>query len=277
MNKVEYENYTNTSDCYDNTRIPVGVDIYRECFSSNPLPLSDQKILDFGCGTGSCLYSIKEDVAQLFGIELNEGMLAQAREKFRDDDNIHLRQGSLLDALPYPDNTFDGIMCNQVLHHLVAASGTQNFDSVLNVIREAYRILRPHGALIFNTSSRPQVYDGFWWAALIPDAVNKVAERFPPIDLIISMLKDEGFKSTGTNVPVHAVLQGGNYLDPMGPLKKEFRDGDSTWSLATELELQQAQDRVTLMNREGDMAEFLEKREKLREEIGQTTFVYAYK
>ncbi|MCK5862436.1 MAG: hypothetical protein KAH38_08115, partial [Candidatus Hydrogenedentes bacterium] len=94
---------------------------------------------------------------------------------------------------------------------------------------------------------------------------------------IKSMLKDVGFHRVGIMVPVDSVLQGENYLDPMGPLKKEFRDGDSTWSLATPEELEQAQERVQLMNREGSIASYLETREDLRKSIGQTTFIFAYK
>ena len=277
VDQVEFENYTKTSDRYDTTRIPIGTEVYLDCFTSTPRPLSDQTILDLGCGTGSCLQLFKGKVDQLHGIELNGGMLSQAKEKFQGDENVFLRQGDLLAPLPYPDNTFDGIMCNQVIHHLVAASNLQNYDAVRKVIQEAKRILRPGGVLVFNTSSQKQIYDGYWWAALIPDAVNKIVKRFPPIETIISMMKEEGFSKTAINVPADAVLQGENYLDPMGPLKKEFRDGDSTWALVTELELQQAQDRVKLMNEQGEMTKFLEMREELRKEIGQTTFVIGHK
>ncbi|HDN25879.1 MAG TPA: methyltransferase domain-containing protein, partial [Thioploca sp.] len=218
-----------------------------------------------------------EKVGHLYGLELNGGMLAQAREKCQNDANIQLEQGSLLEPLPYQDETFDGMMCNQVLHHLVAASSQENFEPVHKLIKEAQRVLRPQGVLVFNTSSHPQLYDGFWWADLIPEAVGRIAKRFPPIEIMTSMLKEVGFHKVGIVVPVNAVLQGGNYLDPMGPLKKDFRDGDSTWSLATNEELKQAQARVQLMNQEGSMTNYLETRENLRKNIGQTTFLFAYK
>jgi hypothetical protein len=73
------------------------------------------------------------------------------------------------------------------------------------------------------------------------------------------------------------VLQGKNYLNPMGPLNKDFRDGDSAWSLATDKELKQAQAQVQLMNQEGSMTNYLEERENIRKSIGQTTFIFAYK
>jgi len=105
------------------------------------------------------------------------------------------------------------MMCNQVLHHLVAASSTDHFEPVHKLIKEAQRILRLRG-VVFNTSSHPQLYDGFWWADLIPEAVGRIAKRCPP-EIIISMLRCVGFHQVGIVVPVNAVLQGEDYLDPM--------------------------------------------------------------
>jgi ubiquinone/menaquinone biosynthesis C-methylase UbiE len=277
MNKFEYENYHDTSKAYDNTRIPIGIEIYLGCFAGTNRPLLEQSILDSGCGTGNYLQALKKKVGNLYGLELNKGMLAQAREKCQNETNIQLKQGNLLDPLPYHNDTFDGMMCNQVIHHLVAASSPENFEPVHKLIKEAQRVLCPQGVLIINTSSPQQLYDGFWWADLIPNAVGRIAKRFPPIEIISSMLKEVGFHRVGIVVPVDAVLQGKNYLDPMGPLKKDFRDGDSTWSLATDEELEQAFERVRTMNQEDSMVHYLETRENLRKNIGQTTFIFAYK
>jgi ubiquinone/menaquinone biosynthesis C-methylase UbiE len=277
MNKIEYEDYHDTSKAYDNTRIPIGIETYLGCFAGTNRPLLEQNILDAGCGTGNYIQALKEKIGHLYGLELNEGMLAQAREKCQNDANIQLEQGSLLEPLPYHDETFDGMMSNQVLHHLVAASSPENFEPVHKLIKEAQRVLRPQGVLVFNTSSHQQLYDGFWWADLIPEAVGRIAKRFPPIEIIRTMLKEVGFHKVGIVVPVNTVLQGKNYLDPMGPLKKDFRDGDSTWSLATNEELERAFERVRTLNQKDSMAQYLDTREKIRQNIGQTTFIFAYK
>ena len=107
--------------------------------------------------------------------------------------------------------------------------------------------------------------------------MKRVAKRFPPLEIITSLLKEVGFNWGGKIVPVDAVLQGDNYLDEEGPLKKSYRDGDSTWALATESELEIALARVRKMNANGSMKQYLESRENLRRHIGQTTFIYAYK
>ncbi|MEQ9358101.1 class I SAM-dependent methyltransferase [Coleofasciculus chthonoplastes] len=273
----EYENYQNTSKSYDTTRIPIGIEILLGCFATNPRPLLEQVILDGGCGTGNYIQALKSKVNSLWGLEFNRGMLAQATEKFHNHPNIHLAQGSLTD-LPYENDTFDGIMCNQVLHHLGSENAAgENFPELNQAFEQAYRVLRPQGVFVCNTSSHQQVYDGFWWADLIPDAVSRIAKRFPPITCITERLDQAGFSFGGIVVPIHAVMQGDNYLDPEGPLKQTYRNGDSTWSLATQAELEQALERVQNMNKDGSIVQYLDHRESLRQKFGQTSFVYAYK
>ena len=277
MISVEFENYQETSQSYDETRIPVGVEILLGCFASMSCPLDQQTILDGGCGTGNYLGALQSKIGQLQGLELNWGMLEQARGKLQHVPNIELTQGNLT-QLPFSDAQFDGMTCNQAIHHLDDPSpGSDAFPMLGQAIAEAYRVLKPGGVLVFNTCSRKQLEDGFWWADLIPEAMQRVAWRFPPLDTIATMFESAGFRNGGRVVPVDGILQGDRYLDPMGPLKKQYRDGDSTWALATDAELDRAMARVQKMNDEGTMGQYLEKRDRLRQHIGQTTFIYAYK
>jgi SAM-dependent methyltransferase len=273
----QFENYSDTSRSYDQTRTPIGIEILLGCLASTPRPLSEHKILDAGCGTGNYIQALKGKVGSLCGLEFNEGMLAQAQGKFKKDSNVSLEQGSLLEPLKYDTTTFDGIMCNQVLHHLATESDSEESSPIYQLIEEAHRVLRPGGVFVISTSGHKQLYDGFWWADLILDAVGRAAKRFPTIEFLVSGLKENGFRMGGVVVPVDAVLQGENYLDLAGPINKEFRDGDSTWSLATPEELERAIERTKTMNQEGRMAKYLDSREDLRKHIGQTTFVFAYK
>ena len=47
------------------------------------------------------------------GLELNEGMLSQARKKTAGLDNVELLHGNIL-SMPFEDGMFDGVICNQV-------------------------------------------------------------------------------------------------------------------------------------------------------------------
>lgn len=277
MNQLEFENYQETSKKYDTTRIPIGTEILLGCFASTPRLLSQQTILDGGCGTGNYIAALKGKVAAIHGLEFNQGMLSQGKQKFQQESNIHLTQGSLVD-LPYENNYFDGMMSNQVIHHLVPEEdNSDKYMQLHQMMQEAYRVLDTQGVLVLNTCSHKQLLDGLWWADLIPEAINRVTKRFPPLDTITSMLEKVGFRLGGKIVSVDGVLQGDNYLDESGPLKKAYRDGDSTWSLATDQELETALARVRDMNAKGVMKQYLESRENLRRHIGQTTSIYAYK
>jgi ubiquinone/menaquinone biosynthesis C-methylase UbiE len=274
---TEYENYSDTSQSYDTTRQPIGLEIILGCFAATDTrPLHEQVILDAGCGTGNYLQAIHHKVGICHGIEINEGMLAQAQGKFGNGSHVKLAHGNLLN-LPYLDDFFDGIMCNQVIHHLDDPGKTDGFPNVKAMLSSAYRVLRPQGVLIINICSRQQLVDGFWWADLIPQIVDKMATRIPSIELTTEMLEVARFKMGGIIVPLHEILQGPSYCDPKGPLQKPFRDGDSTWALLSEKELHQTLEHIRTMNEDGSITPFLAEREKRRHGVGQTTFIFARK
>ncbi len=273
---VEYEDYDSTSGSYDTTRVPVGLPIILDFLASTPTSLKELSILDAGCGTGTCLAELQGQLGKLHGRELSAGMQMVAKKRFADDPNVQIDQGSITE-LPYADESFDGIICNQVLHHLDLGEGegasADDFPNVECFFREAFRVLRPNGIVVINTSSHEQHRDGFWWAALIPAAIDRMLRRFPAIDCLEEISKRTGFVGFEVNVPISEVLQGKQYLDPAGPLSEAWRAGDSTWSLVTEEELTQALGTVTSRLADGSMAAFVEEREQLRAKIGQTTFL----
>ncbi|MGQ4809580.1 2-methoxy-6-polyprenyl-1,4-benzoquinol methylase, mitochondrial [Candidatus Entotheonellaceae bacterium PAL068K] len=273
---TEYENYKAISKAYDTTRRPVGVEILLGCLASTPRPLHEQIILDGGCGTGNYIAAVRDKVHAIYGLDLNQGMLVQARKKFHAAASVHLTQGSL-DDLPYRNAMFDGMMCNQVIHHLILGENDEQFPRLRRLMQEAHRILRPGGVLVFNTTSHQQLQDGYWWADLIPEAMNRVAQRFPSLERMRAMLEEIGFHFGGFLVPLSDILQGKNYLAPHGPLDKTYRDGDSTWTLATAEELDRALARLRAMHADGSIASYVQQREQLRHSSGQTTSIYAKK
>ena len=72
-----------------------------------------QTTLSIGCGTGNYICPLIPHVKKITGLELNEGMLGQAKKKAVDLNNVELLQGSIL-HMPFEDGQFDGVICNQV-------------------------------------------------------------------------------------------------------------------------------------------------------------------
>lgn len=99
------------------------------------------KALDIGCGDGINLHGISQatDLHQwnllLFGVDYNPLRLNRARAV----NGVNGLLLGLLPCLPFSSETFDIILCNQVLEHI--------YDDLL-ALQELNRILRPRGLLI---------------------------------------------------------------------------------------------------------------------------------
>lgn len=265
-----FENYSRTSKSYDATREPVGLEVILGCLASGARPLHEQVFLDVGCGTGSYLSRLSPSVAQAHGLELNPGMLAVAAEKLRDQATLHAGTAT---NLPFADASIDGVLCNQMIHHL--DDGDPAFPNLQALLLEARRVLRPGGTLVVNTPSHAQFRDGFWFYALIPEAIQRSLPRFCRLDELANRMELAELVPQGRIVPMDAVLQGARYLDPSGPLDPVWRDGDSVWSLVTPEELDAVERRVRAMTANGTITAFIAQREVRRAAIGQMSFLFA--
>ena len=176
-----YENYHSTSGTYDLTRIPIGTEIIVGCLAHGPRPLAQQRVLDAGCGTGNYAAALLDHVDHVAAVDLNTQMLDVARTKL----------GNALAELPFADASFDGVMVNQVLHHL-ADDRHEGFPLHRRVVAEFARVLKPGGGLVVNTCSMDQLRQGFWYYALIPEEARAMRERHVPIEDLEHMLVRHG-------------------------------------------------------------------------------------
>ena len=271
-----YENYTETSRNYDKTREPAGMEIIVGCMAQGPAPLDQAVVLDAGCGTGSYSQALLRHVGRIEAVDLNEGMLEMAGRKLSEaeEEGKISFHSARIDELPFEDGTLDGLMINQVLHHLPDAA-SDGFPEHRKVFEEFARVLKPGGVLTVNTCSQQQLQNGYWYYALIPQAAETLRSRFAPIESLTKILQDFGFDYHGRFAPTDATIQSGSYLDPHGPLKKEWRDGDSTWSLVEEDELDRALARVRELDEEGGLGDYMDHHDARRRDIGQVTILFA--
>jgi ubiquinone/menaquinone biosynthesis C-methylase UbiE len=274
MQSAEYESYDTTSSDYDSTRQAIGLDILWGALASTSKTVAEIAVIDAACGTGNYAAALAPHVASVRCLDLSAGMLEQAKEKLGYLGTVQFQQANAVE-FPVDDDSADAIMLNQAAHHFEDPGVEERFDKLGAFIARAAKVLRPGGVLSINTSSRPQVVDGYWWADLIPEAVATIGRRYPPLATVQAQLIAAGFHNVRSYVPLDAVLQQRNYLDAEGPLREDWRNGDSTWSLVSIEELAQAQARVRKMLETGKMNAYLAEREVLRAKLGQTTFVLA--
>ena len=178
--------------------------------------------------------------------------------------------------MPYAGATFDLVMFNQVLHHLDGEAGeAHGWPNLRRALAQARRVLRPGGALLINTCAQRQLTEGFWYAPLIPQAVERIARRYVPVDGLERLLEAQGFALSKCEVPLDETFYGERALDPTGPFDERWRNGDSVWALTTADELQQALTRLGTLEQSAATEVFIMQREQARRRSGQCTFVEA--
>jgi SAM-dependent methyltransferase len=219
-----------------------------------------------------------DHVERVVAVDRSDGMLAAARRKLAAaarDKRVVLKQASI-DAVPLPDASVDGVMVNQVLHHL-ADDPDAGYPLHRQVLQELARVLRPGGVLVINSCSHTQIEDGFWPYHLIPDARAAVIRRLMPLDQLEAALEGSGMTPKGRFVPVDTVLQGADYFDPRGPLRADWRAGDSIWALAMPRELASVTHRLHELDDQGKLDAYVACHDVERRRIGQITLLHGVK
>jgi ubiquinone/menaquinone biosynthesis C-methylase UbiE len=271
-----YEDYTRKSKVYDKTREPVGTVISVGAFAHSCAPLGEMVVLDAGCGTGNYSRAMLEYVGRVEAVDMNPGMLEVAARKLAkaQAEGRVAFHCARIDALPFEDATFDGVMINQVLHHL-PDEPSRGFPAHRRVFREFARVLKPGGVLVVNTCSQEQLRHGYWHYHLIPAAADALRNRYAPLEELVEIMSDCGFTHGGDFAPLHAAVQGKAYFDPRGPLSQDWRDGDSVWSLVGEDELDRALSKIRKLDANAELETYVARHDARRSDIGQITVLTA--
>ncbi|HXG10254.1 MAG TPA: class I SAM-dependent methyltransferase [Gemmataceae bacterium] len=140
------------------------------------LTAADRRVLDVGCGTGRLAAAIlgRFPAAQVWGLELSDGMLRECRKlKELAGGRLHLVQGDS-ERLPFADDAFDVVTCTHCFHH---------FPYQDRVAAEMHRVLRPGGRLLIIDGDRDR-----WWGRLLFDVLVVLVEG------PVRHLTSEGFR-----------------------------------------------------------------------------------
>ena len=123
-------------------------------------------------------------------IDLSDEMLKIAKRHIADSDLTKRIKLELVDAksLPYPDNTFDGLTSNSIVHHI--------HDS-LRALKEMGRVMKPKGVVLIRDLIRPET----------PEAAQAFVDKYAAEDTPIQQkLYYESFLAAFTIAEVEQML-----------------------------------------------------------------------
>lgn len=102
--------------------------------------LKGKRVLDLGCGYGwHCKYAVQMGASEVLGIDSSEKMIERANTDNADQRITYKVCG--IDEYVYPENTYDLVISNLVLHYI------KNLEEVY---QNVYRTLKSRGHLLFN-------------------------------------------------------------------------------------------------------------------------------
>lgn len=133
----------------------------------NELPKFKGKVLDIGCGQSPYRYLLNASQTEYKGIDVVE---ASSFDYVNND--ITLFDGEII---PFPDSTFDAIICTEVLEHVY------NYQTLVD---EMYRVSKPNAKAIitipFSARYHYIPYDFFRYT---PSALEKIFSKFSKVEI----------------------------------------------------------------------------------------------
>jgi ubiquinone/menaquinone biosynthesis C-methylase UbiE len=162
------------------------------------------RLLDVGCGTGHHLAELRGRGFEVAGVDGSDEMLKRAREL---NPGVELLQSDV-DKLPFPDASFDVVLCIEVLRYL---------PDVSKCIAEMSRVLRPGGVCL--ATATPLLNLNCYWpvnrlAGMLPFRLVRLKQFFSTSGGLRKHFANAGFAST----KVHGV-----YLGPINWVERLLR------------------------------------------------------
>lgn len=106
--------------------------------------LNNLRTLDLGCGDGSIAHFISGYVKLMIGLDIDKNIIKSAYNRSRGEAGLFFLVGDGLN-LPFPDESFDCIICHHVYEH------TQNAN---RLFEEIYRVLKRDGFCYLSCCNR---------------------------------------------------------------------------------------------------------------------------
>lgn len=156
-----------------------------------------ETVLDVGCGTGSLTLLAKATAGtqgRVYGIDAAPEMIQVARQKAtRQQGEVNFQVG-LIEALQFPEATFDVVLSSLMFHHLPD-------DLKHSGLAEIYRVLKPAGRLVIvDMKGSTGFMQHLSLAGLVHHRLTTGVQQLPPL------LAEAGFTGIETgNMPMMQV------------------------------------------------------------------------
>jgi ubiquinone/menaquinone biosynthesis C-methylase UbiE len=134
-------------DFYETCLGPAWFDAFAADLAERLSPKPPGDVLEIACGTGLVTRRARErldSTVRLVASDISKAMLAYAQVKLRDCGGIEWREADAA-RLPFDDGAFGAVLC---------AFGVMFVPDKAVAFREARRVLKPGGTLLFNVWDR---------------------------------------------------------------------------------------------------------------------------
>jgi SAM-dependent methyltransferase len=162
-----------------------GEDMLREA-----LPRTPETVLDLGCGDGrlaALVLEARSSVRQILAVDRSPTMLGRARERFRAEPRVTVRQWDLAEPI-VPLGTFDVVVSGFAIHHLESHRKRDLFCEVAGQ-------LRPDGLfanLEVVASATPELHAEF--LAAIGRTADDPEDRLVDVETQAEWMRQAGFE-----------------------------------------------------------------------------------
>lgn len=124
-------------------RIEVVLQMFTQVLQEKQEQAGALRILEIGCGAGLLGFELAHSAKIVIGIDISHFVLdfANRVKEYIHCDNVFFQQGDA-EHLAFDDNSFDVVVCSEVLEHLTAPQRT---------LTEMRRVLKKDGAVVLTT------------------------------------------------------------------------------------------------------------------------------
>ena len=156
-------------EIYDRLMVPLIFEPYAADLAERVAAVQPQEVLETAAGTGVVTRALSSRLpadVRIVATDLNPPMLAHAAGRL-SDARVEWQQADAL-ALPFEDRRFDAVVCQ---------FGAMFFPDKGRAYREAHRVLKPGGCLVFNVWDRIEANE---FADVVTQSLAQVFPDDPP-------------------------------------------------------------------------------------------------